>query len=112
PLAALLLAFFYYAYKRSRQNAGRLAEKYRVISEKNALLSRHDDFKNKLISLIAHDFRAPLVHLLEITDVLKDNPLGQEEAAALMMKVERSSRNTLHTFDSILRWINSQLSGF
>jgi len=112
PLAALLLAFFYYAYKRSRQNAARLAEKYRVISEKNALLSRHDDFKNKLISLIAHDFRQPLVHILEITDILKDNPLGREEAAALMMKVERNSRNTLHTFDSILRWINSQLSGF
>ncbi|GAA0523676.1 hypothetical protein GCM10009415_01080 [Chitinophaga japonensis] len=112
PLAALLLAFFYYAYKRSRQRAALLAEKYRVISEKNALLSRHDDFKNKLISLIAHDFRQPLVHLLEITDVLRDNPLGQEETAALMVKVERNSRNTLHTFDSILRWINSQLSGF
>jgi signal transduction histidine kinase len=111
-MLAILLVFLLGAYSRSRKNAARLAEKYREISEKNALLKAHDDFKNKLISLIAHDFRSPLVHIREITSFVKENALTLEEASAMMVKVERSSRNTLHTFDSILRWISSQLSGF
>lgn len=111
-MLAILLVFVLGAYKRSRQNAALLTEKYREISEKNALLKAHDDFKNKLISLIAHDFRSPLVHLMQITSFLKDNALSLEEASYMMVKVERSSRNTLHTFDNILRWISSQLSGF
>lgn len=109
---AILLVFLLGAYNRSKKNATRLAEKYREISEKNALLKTHDDFKNKLISLIAHDFRSPLVHIKEITSFVKENAFTLEEASDMMVKVERSSRNTLHTFESILRWISSQLSGF
>lgn len=111
-LLGILLVFLVNAYRRSRKNTARLAEKYREISEKNALLRTHDDFKNKLISLIAHDFRLPLVNIREITNFVKENALSLEEASEMMVQVERSSRNTLHTFDSILRWISSQLSGF
>lgn len=111
-MLAILLVFLIEAHSRSRKNAARLTEKYREISEKNALLKAHDDFKNKLISLIAHDFRSPLVHIKEITSFVKEKALTLDEASAMMIKVERSSRNTLHTFDSILRWIGSQLSGF
>ena len=111
-MLAILLVFLLGAYNRSKGNAARLAEKYREISEKNALLKTHDDFKNKLISLIAHDFRSPLVHIKEITSFVKENAFTLEEAADMMVKVERSSRNTLHTFENILRWISSQLSGF
>ncbi|HEY1163828.1 MAG TPA: HAMP domain-containing sensor histidine kinase [Chitinophaga sp.] len=111
-MLAILLVFLLGAYNRSKGNAARLAEKYREISEKNALLKTHDDFKNKLISLIAHDFRSPLVHIKEITTFVKENAFTLEEAANMMVKVERSSRNTLHTFENILRWISSQLSGF
>jgi K+-sensing histidine kinase KdpD len=108
----LLLTFFYYAYKRSRESGIQLTEKYKEISEKNALLQTHDDFKNKLISLIAHDFRLPLVNILEIMHFLQGQSLEPAAATSLLTGVERSSRNTLHTFDSILRWIRSQLSGF
>ncbi len=111
-LLGILLAFVLSAYKRSRRNTARLTEKYREISEKNALLKVHDDFKNKLISLIAHDFRLPLINIREITNFVKENALSLEEAGAMMVRIERSSRNTLYTFNSILRWISSQLSGF
>jgi signal transduction histidine kinase len=111
-LVVLLLTFFYYAYKHSRESGIQLTEKYKEISEKNALLQTHDDFKNKLISLIAHDFRLPLVNILEIMHFLQGQSLEPAAATSLLTGVERSSRNTLHTFDSILRWIRSQLSGF
>jgi signal transduction histidine kinase len=111
-LIILLLADVNRSHRRSRQNAARLGEKNREISEKNALLRTQDDFKNKLISLIAHDFRVPLNHIIDITNLLKDHSLSYEEATALFCKLETKSAHTLHIFDSILRWIRSQLSGF
>ncbi len=111
-LIILLLADVNRSHRRSRENAARLGEKNREISEKNALLQTQDDFKNKLISLIAHDFRVPLNHIIDITNLLKDHSLSFEEAMALFRRLETKSAHTLHIFDSILRWIRSQLSGF
>lgn len=111
-LTVLLLTDVNRSHRRSRQNASQLGEKNREVSEKNALLRTNDDFKNKLISLIAHDFRVPLNHIIDITDLLKDQSLTYEEATSLFRKLETKSQHTLHIFDSILRWIRSQLSGF
>lgn len=111
-LTVLLLLDINRSHRRSRRNAARLGEKNREISEKNALLRAQDDFKNKLISLIAHDFRVPLNHIIDITNLLKDQSLDYDEATVLFSRLETKSSHTLHVFDSILRWIRSQLSGF
>jgi signal transduction histidine kinase len=111
-LTVLLLVDVNRSHRRSRQNAIQLGEKNREISEKNALLRTNDDFKNKLISLIAHDFRVPLNHIIDITNLLKDQSLAYDDATGLFRKLETKSQQTLHIFDSILRWIRSQLSGF
>jgi signal transduction histidine kinase len=111
-LVMLLLTDVNRSYRYSKRNAARLGDKNREISEKNTLLHTQDDFKNKLISLIAHDFRSPLNHIIEITTLLKDHSLEYEGAAELFRKLETSSVHTLHVFDNILRWIRSQLSGF
>lgn len=111
-LTVLLLVDVNRSHRRTRRNATQLGEKNREISEKNALLRTNDDFKNKLISLIAHDFRVPLNHIIDITNLLKDHSLEYDEATALFRKLESKSQHTLHIFDSILRWIRSQLSGF
>jgi signal transduction histidine kinase len=111
-LTVLLLADVNRSYRRSGKKAKKLGEKNREISEKNVLLRTHDDFKNKLISLIAHDFRAPLIHITDITSLLKDQLLTFDEAAKLFIRLEGNAQHTLHVFDNILRWISSQLSGF
>ncbi|WP_146154341.1 ATP-binding protein [Chitinophaga ginsengisoli] len=111
-LTVLLLVDVNRSHRRSRRNAVQLGEKNREISEKNALLRTNDDFKNKLISLIAHDFRVPLNHIIDITDLLKDQSLAYDDATGLFRKLETKSQQTLHIFDNILRWIRSQLSGF
>lgn len=111
-LTILLLADVNRSYRRSGRNAKHLGEKNREISDKNVLLRTHDDFKNKLISLIAHDFRAPLIHITDITTLLKDRLLTIGDAAKLFRRLESNSQHTLHVFDNILRWIRSQLTGF
>lgn len=111
-LLILLLADINRSHRSSRRNANRLREMNKHISEQNALLSTHDDFKNKLISLIAHDFRSPLAQIIQITDYLQQGAFTIEEAAMLFRRLAGNAENTLQVFENILRWIRTQLSGF
>lgn len=112
----LLLGLFtmntYRDIKKSRKTGREQERANEEIVIKNQLLITNDDFKNMLISLIAHDFRVPLSNILDITTLLKAHSFTIEEASAMIVKVERTAHHTLLIFDNILRWIRSQLSGF
>lgn len=111
----LLLAGFtiirYRSYRYLRQQELMLAGMNAMISEKNKQLQTHDDFKNKLISVIASDFREPLNNIIRVAAMFRNNA-DQEALQKEIDQVDQSSRNTLVVFDNILRWIRSQLSGF
>lgn len=111
-LMALLLIKVYRSYRQSLRNSAVLADKYREVADINGRLHSQDDFQNKLISLIAHDFRSPLINIIEITDVLKSSSVSLPEATGMITRVESSSRDILQTFENILQWIRSQLAGF
>ncbi|WP_143097683.1 tetratricopeptide repeat-containing sensor histidine kinase [Chitinophaga sp. CF118] len=101
----------YRSYRNLRQQELMLAGMNRVISEKNKQLQTNDDFKNKLISIIANDFREPLNNIIRVAAMFRNNA-NQEALQEVIEQVDVSSRNTLVVFDNILRWIKSQLSGF
>lgn len=111
----LLLAGFtlirYRSYRTLRQQELMLRGMNAMISEKNKQLQTNDDFKNKLISVIAHDFREPLENIIRVGGMFRENN-EQAILQEMITEVETSSRNTLVIFDNILRWIKSQLSGF
>ncbi|MCW3465053.1 sensor histidine kinase [Chitinophaga nivalis] len=111
-LAALAEIYFFRAYRRTHKDARLLGIKNREILEKNTLLLSHDDFKNKLVSVIAHDSRAPLSNVINITTFLRKEMLSPDEAAEWMMEVEHATGYTLQIFDNILTWISSQVAGF
>lgn len=111
-LAMLTGGYFFRAYRKMKKNAAFLAVKNQEMKEKNSLLREHDDFKNKLVSVVAHDFRSPLSNIINIAVFLKEEVLTPEEATAWMMEVERTAGYTLQIFDNILAWISSQSSGF
>lgn len=111
-LATLTGAYFFRAYRKMKRNAAFLAVKNREMKEKNSLLREHDDFKGKLVSVVAHDFRSPLSNIINIAGFLKEEMLTPEEATGWMKEVERTAGYTLQIFDNILAWISSQSSGF
>jgi len=111
-LLALITMNTYRHMKNSRKTGSELKLANEEIIIKNELLIANDDFKNMLISLIAHDFRVPLSNILDITTLLKAQSFTLEEASAMIVKVESAAHHTLLIFDNILRWIRSQLSGF
>ena len=112
----LLMAGFTYARYRSYKELHRqerlLQEMNTAISEKNQQLNIHDDFKNKLIAILARDFREPLSNIIRVSAMFRNKDMDQASMQLIIDEAVVSSRKTLVIFDNILRWIKSQLSGF
>lgn len=112
----LLMAGFTYARYRSYKELHRqerlLQEMNTAISEKNQQLNIHDDFKNKLIAILARDFREPLNDIIRVSAMFRNKDMDQASMQLIIDEAVVSSRKTLVIFDNILRWIKSQLSGF
>lgn len=111
-LLGILLNYFIRAYRLSRLNAASMATLQAEIQKGNKGLQDNDDFKNKLISMIAHDFRTPLHNIVNITGFIDEKALTVTEAADMILEVEQTATTTLGVFEEILRWIRTQLSGF
>ncbi|WP_142683722.1 sensor histidine kinase [Chitinophaga polysaccharea] len=111
-LLVILVTYFVRAYRLSRKNTASMAALQEEIRLGNNALRDSDDFKNKLISMIAHDFRTPLHNIVNITGFIDEKSLTVREAANMISEVEHTAAGTLVIFEEILRWIRTQLSGF
>lgn len=111
-LMAGFTVFRYRSYKNLRRQEALLREMNDAISEKNKQLNVHDDFKNKLIAILARDFREPLNDIIRVSALFGSKDMDQAAMQKIIEEAVISSRKTLVVFENILRWIRSQLSGF
>lgn len=111
-LLFVLLFSRYRQYVASQEQEQQLANSYADISLKSVALRANDEFKNKLITIIAHDFRAPLYYISNVAGRLKDYEDDPGTLAILIKKIADVSGSTLAVFDNILKWIRLQLAGF
>jgi len=112
-VGAAMLFISYRAYQSSKRYSTSLQELNNMIYKKNKQLEQNNEFKDKLISLLAHDFRQPLVSLSSLVTLLKDHEkLSAEEMDRVLESIENSSKSSMDIFENILQWIKKQLSGF
>ncbi|RAI97470.1 histidine kinase/DNA gyrase B/HSP90-like ATPase [Chitinophaga skermanii] len=112
-ISIIIIAYiFYRSYRKAKQYAFRLRDKNVEILDKNKQLQADAAFKNKLLSIIAHDFRAPLANIIQLAAVNKDQPFDQDSMSMMLETISATSQNTLDLFENTLRWIKSQLPGF
>ncbi|RQO64825.1 hypothetical protein DBR43_31590 [Pedobacter sp. KBW06] len=108
-----LLLFIYRLYQISRKHQRELEQLNLTVLEQNKTLQVNDEFKNKLFSILAHDFRTPLISTISIAGLMKDNPeFTKSEMEEFYGDIERQASDMLDSFDTILQWIKQQLSGY
>jgi signal transduction histidine kinase len=111
-LLFILLFSRYRQYRVSQEQERELAESYADVSMKSVALRANDEFKNKLITIIANDFRAPLYYISNVAGRLKDYDNDPDAMVALIKKIAAVAGSTLSVFDNILKWIRLQFAGF
>lgn len=71
-----------------------------------------DDFKVKLISILAHDFRGAFMNIISLMDFYKKGQVPAERFAGLFEELKSTSKNNLTAFENTLAWVRTQLKGY
>jgi len=108
--ALLFLLVIFFLYRKSQRESRQKSELNNIIVQKNNELEANDAFKNKLVSILAHDFRSPLISTVSVVEILKSNGgLSPEEMELFYNQIQSDIYNMLDRFDSTLQWIRQQL---
>lgn len=110
--SALLLIVIFFLYRKSRRETRQKTALNHLLEQKNTELEANDAFKNKLLSILAHDFRAPLISTVSVIEILKSDTLSQREMKSLYERVQHDTNQMLNLFDNTLQWIRQQLQGY
>src|SRR5690606_14953083 len=73
-------------------------------------LKNSNDNKDKLLSILGHDLRAPLNRVIGLLDLLSMQQKGSDESG-IIEKLRQQSQGTLETLDNLLMWGQNQLKG-
>jgi two-component system sensor histidine kinase/response regulator len=116
----IAVSFVYYRQKRKQQKINAmLEEKNReVLQQKTDLddqaqkLNNLNTLKDRLISVLAHDLRAPLSTLRGLFSLLQDETISHEQLLDMIPSVLKKLEYTSDFLDTLLFWINSQMDNF
>lgn len=112
-ITAITVIFTYRLYRLKQKHGQTLEKLNRTVQLRNEKLEIDHEFNNRLVSILAHDFRQPIGALKTLATVLKDaDSFTREELMELVDTMEHSSNISLEIFENILQWIKQQLSGF
>ncbi len=115
----VVLGVYYYEKQKQKQINKKLEEKnIEVLTQKANLdeqahkLNDLNKLKDRLISILAHDLRAPLSTLRGLFGLLQDNTLTLDELLEMVPNVLKKLEYTSDFLDTLLFWINSQMDNF
>ncbi len=81
------------------------------IRQKNTQLAEGNNLKDKLLSLISHDVRSPLIALQGVLDMQDMNSLSQQDLQRLLERIGDRLHYTSDFLDNLLQWSRLQMSG-
>lgn len=99
------------ANKELKAQKEELARKNLEIHDKSLELSSLVATKDKLFSIIGHDFRSPLHSLKGMLDLISRKTMSQEEFARYTAELKKKTDTVYDNLDNILNWSVSQLQG-
>lgn len=103
------------SYEIERESA---MEKSKAIEQKNLqILIQNEELeklnseKNKLMSIVAHDLRAPLANIQNYLELLTEFELEEEEKFLIKNNLLGATKDTLAMLTKLLAWSKSQSHG-
>ncbi|MGE0772497.1 MAG: ATP-binding protein [Cyclobacteriaceae bacterium] len=105
--AAFLITILVLAFKISRDRRAAnelLQEKNKEIAKHNALLQEANESKDKILSIIGHDLRAPVGRLRGMLDLLAKNIIDETDFKLHLPKIARQAAGINDTLENLLLW--------
>jgi two-component system sensor histidine kinase/response regulator len=110
----------YYKSKLKQQKINTILEDKNVeviqqkadLNEQAHKLNDLNNLKDRLISVLAHDLRAPLSTLRGLFSLLDDDSISHEQFLSMIPQALKKLEYTSDFLDTLLFWINSQMENF
>jgi two-component system sensor histidine kinase/response regulator len=119
-LALLILIITYLVISNQRRkkfnvllkerNAAIITQKEKI-DEQNAHLEKLNTVKNKLLSIISHDFRSPLNSLQSMVELIGDGTLTTADIRQMSTLMSEKLNVTVQLVENMLHWAKSQMDG-
>ena len=82
----------------------------RRISAQNRQLEELSDLKSRLLSVIAHDLRSPLVNISSLLQVLRQEKLPDHQHEEVLHELSGMLASTDYLLDNVISWASRELS--
>ena len=105
-LSISLIILFITLYIRNSYNKQRV-----MLLEKAAELESANETKNKLMSVAAHDLRAPLASIQNYLEMLNEYQLTADEKRSMEHDLLEKTKNTGQMLSNLLLWTTNQMGG-
>ncbi|MFI5140186.1 MAG: ATP-binding protein, partial [Sphingobacteriales bacterium] len=117
-MGAILIVYYRAKLKQKKINAvledknKEVQQQKTDIDEQAQKLKNSNILKDRLISVLAHDLRAPLSTLRGLFSLLEDESISQEQFLRMIPKALKKLEYTSDFLDTLLFWVNSQMENF
>lgn len=117
-MVAILIVYYRAKLKQQKINTILEDKNHQVLQQKSDLneqaqkLNDLNNLKDRLISVLAHDLRAPLSTLRGLFSLLEDDTISHEQFLSMIPQALKKLEYTSDFLDTLLFWINSQMENF
>jgi two-component system sensor histidine kinase/response regulator len=119
PIPVVAIYIIIKFIRRSYDKEKKAAEEKTIAVEmsKEQILLQKDQLeqsnieKNKLMSIISHDLRTPLMNIQNYLELLNENELDSTERPVLEKALLKSTNNAMEMLSNLLHWSKSQMEG-
>ncbi len=82
-----------------------------IAKEDNKVLTKLNDIKDKLFTVVCHDIRSPLATIQSTLDLFSEGLFTKEEFTDIANEMSIQMKNTTAFIDNLLLWAKSQFDG-
>jgi len=82
-----------------------------LLENKAKQLKEANKTKDKLLSIIAHDLRSPLVSIQSYLELLNEYEFSNEEKKTMELELLSKTKNTEQLLSNLLNWTMNQMNG-
>ncbi|MBX7141618.1 MAG: tetratricopeptide repeat-containing sensor histidine kinase [Chitinophagales bacterium] len=111
-LISTLLVLVLLLNRQRKKNLTELRERNAMVENQKKELVELNMLKDRLLSVISHDFRSPLVTLHAMMELADPGIDSGKDMNMLVQNIRKHLHETLVALDNIIYWSRSQMEGF
>jgi len=111
-IVSALLVLLLVQYRQRKDSLLILREKNELVENQKKELVQLNQVKDTLLRIVSHDFRAPLVALHSMIQLLDLGVHSQEEFYQITGKLRKHVHESIDSLDNIIFWSRTQMQGF